>query len=232
MRFGTGESAVFALRGVTVSFEAGSFTAIVGPSGSGKSTLMHILAGLERPTEGRVQLAGRDLEGLGDRALTRLRRTHVGFIFQTFNLIGALSAEENLRLPLSIARGRVDTDWVAELLEAVGLTEYRSHRPGALSGGQQQRLAVARALVTRPSVVFADEPTGNLDSTASETILRLLTEANETFGQTIVIVTHDADVARRADRTLVLQDGRLREPETPEPGQVRAEWRPRRPKRW
>lgn len=208
-RFGTGDAAVFALRGVSVSLDPGSFTAIMGPSGSGKSTLMHILAGLDQPTEGTVQLGGRDLAGLNDRQLTLLRRRQVGFLFQSYNLIETLSAEENLRLPLSIARQRVDGEWIDELLDTVGLTAYRRQRPSALSGGQQQRLALARALVTRPAVVFADEPTGNLDSAARQAVLELLRDARDHLGQTIVLVTHDPAVAACADRSLHLRDGRV-----------------------
>jgi len=194
---------------VSVSLDPGSFTAIMGPSGSGKSTLMHILAGLDQPTEGTVQLGGRDLAGLNDRQLTLLRRRQVGFLFQSYNLIETLSAEENLRLPLSIARQRVDGEWIDELLDTVGLTAYRRQRPSALSGGQQQRLALARALVTRPAVVFADEPTGNLDSAARQAVLELLRDARDHLGQTIVLVTHDPAVAACADRSLHLRDGRV-----------------------
>ena len=179
----------------------------MGPSGSGKSTLMHLLAGLDRPTGGRVWIDGTDITELGDTDLTKLRRRHIGFIFQFFNLLPMLSAEENVLLPLSIAGEKPEKAWVEELLGKVGLTDRRTHRPSELSGGQQQRVAIARALISRPTVVFADEPTGNLDSTTSGEILDLLRDAVDHFGQTTVMVTHDARAAAMADRVLFLADG-------------------------
>jgi putative ABC transport system ATP-binding protein len=208
-RYGEGEAAVDALAGVTVAFPAERFAAIMGPSGSGKSTLMHILAGLDRPTSGTVWLDGREITGLGDAELTRLRRDKIGFIFQTFNLLPVLNAEENILLPLSIAGRKVDREWFDTLVRTVGIADRLSHRPAELSGGQQQRVAVARALVSRPSVVFADEPSGNLDSKASDEVLRLLRQAVDEFEQTVVMVTHDAHAASFADRLLVLADGRI-----------------------
>jgi len=208
-RFGEGEAAVDALDGVTVDFPAGRFAAIMGPSGSGKSTLMHILAGLDQPTSGEVEIAGVALTGLGDRELTQLRRDRVGFIFQTFNLLPVLNAEENILLPLSIAGRTPDREWFDRIVDTVGIRDRLSHRPAELSGGQQQRVAVARALISRPSVVFADEPSGNLDSKASNDVLDLLRHAVDDFGQTVVMVTHDAHAAAFADRLLVLEDGRL-----------------------
>jgi putative ABC transport system ATP-binding protein len=208
-RFGEGESAVHALRGVGVAFARGTFTAIMGPSGSGKSTLMHLLAGLDRPTSGHVEIDGVRLDGLNDKALTELRRTKIGFVFQSYNLLPVLSAEENVELPLRIAGDDPDAAWVDTLIDRVGLGERRTHRPSELSGGQQQRVAVARALVTRPAVVFADEPTGNLDSRSSQEILQLLRSAVDEFGQTIVMVTHDAGAAAVADRVLFLADGQI-----------------------
>jgi len=207
--FGEGEAAVQALAGVSVEFPAGRFAAIMGPSGSGKSTLMHLLAGLDRPTSGTVALDGVELTGLGDRELTELRRDRIGFIFQTFNLLPVLNAEENILLPLSIAGKRVDRDWFDRLIDTVGIRDRLTHRPAELSGGQQQRVAVARALIARPAVVFADEPSGNLDSKASGDVLALLRHAVDDFGQTVVMVTHDAHAASFADRLLVLADGRL-----------------------
>jgi putative ABC transport system ATP-binding protein len=208
-RYGDGEAAVDALAGVSVAFPARAFTAIMGASGSGKSTLMHCLAGLDRPTGGRVVLDGTDLASLDDRRLTELRRDRVGFVFQAFNLLPVLSAEENITLPLAIAGRKPEPAWLEQLIDAVGLGDRRAHRPSELSGGQQQRVAVARALVARPAVVFADEPTGNLDSTASGEVLALLRRAVDDFGQTVIMVTHDDDAADHADRTLVLADGRL-----------------------
>jgi putative ABC transport system ATP-binding protein len=208
-RYGTGEATVDALRGITVGFPRGEFTAIMGPSGSGKSTLMHILAGLDRPTEGSVVVDGTEIVGLDDRALTQLRRDKLGFIFQSFNLLPVLTAEENIMLPLSIAGRTPDRAWVARLQDAVGLRDRLTHRPAELSGGQQQRVAVARALAAQPAVVFADEPTGNLDSKTSAEVLQLLRRCVDEFGQTIVMVTHDAESAAIADRLLVLRDGLL-----------------------
>jgi putative ABC transport system ATP-binding protein len=208
-RYGEGEAAVEALADVTVSFPSGRFTAIMGPSGSGKSTLMHVLAGLDRPTSGIVRLGGVELTGLSDRELTQLRREKIGFIFQTFNLLPVLSAEENILLPLSIAGRKPDEQWLARLIDTVGIRDRLTHRPAELSGGQQQRVAVARALIARPSVVFADEPSGNLDSKASGDVLELLRQAVDDFGQTVVMVTHDAHAASYADRLLVLADGRI-----------------------
>ncbi len=208
-RYGEGEVAVDALSDVSVAFTKARFAAIMGPSGSGKSTLMHILAGLDRPTSGTVTLDGVELASLDDRALTLLRRERVGFIFQTFNLLPILDARENILLPLSIAGRSVDDAWFDELVDAVGIRDRLHHRPAQLSGGQQQRVAVARALVSRPAVVFADEPTGNLDSAASGEVLDLLRLAVDRFGQTVVMVTHDAQAASHADRLVVLGDGRI-----------------------
>jgi putative ABC transport system ATP-binding protein len=208
-RFGEGEAAVDALVGVTVEFRSGQFSAIMGPSGSGKSTLMHCLAGLDKPTAGSVEIAGIEITTLGDADLTELRREKVGFIFQAFNLLPVLTAEENIVLPLTIAGRDIDREWVDHLIDTVGLDDRRSHRPSQLSGGQQQRVAIARALVTRPAVVFADEPTGNLDSAASNEVLRLLRDAVDRFNQTVVMVTHDADAASVGDRIVVLRDGRI-----------------------
>jgi putative ABC transport system ATP-binding protein len=208
-RYGEGEAAVDALTGITVDLEPARLTAIMGPSGSGKSTLMHILAGLDRPTGGRVLIDGTDLSTLDDKHLTELRREKLGFVFQFFNLLPVLSAQENIVLPLSIAGRKPDPEWLDQLIETVGLTDRRTHRPSELSGGQQQRVAVARALVTRPAVVFADEPTGNLDSKASAEVLGLLRGSVDELGQTVVMVTHDAAAAAFADRILVLVDGRV-----------------------
>jgi putative ABC transport system ATP-binding protein len=207
--FGTGEAAVQALRDVNVDLLTGGFTAIMGPSGSGKSTLMHILAGLDVPTSGTVSIAGVELTTLSDRDLTDLRRDRIGFIFQTFNLLPVLTAEENILLPLSIAGRKPDPEWFDTLIDTVGIRDRLSHKPAEMSGGQQQRVAVARALVSRPSVVFADEPTGNLDSKSSADVLDLLRQAVDGFGQTVVMVTHDAHAASHADRLLVLADGRI-----------------------
>jgi putative ABC transport system ATP-binding protein len=207
-RYGAdGDTCVMALRGVSLEIESGKLTAIMGPSGSGKSTLMHILAGLDRPNEGEVTIAGTDITDLGDSELTRLRREHIGFIFQFFNLLPMLSAEENVVLPLKLAGEKPDREWVSELTTKVGLSERLSHRPSELSGGQQQRVAIARALVSRPTVMFADEPTGNLDSTTGGEILDLLRDSVTTLGQTTVMVTHDAHAAAIADRVLFLADG-------------------------
>jgi putative ABC transport system ATP-binding protein len=207
-RYGEGDAAVHALRGVSVDVAPGELVAIMGPSGSGKSTLMHILAGLDRPDAGRVGLGGVDIDGLSDEKLTRLRR-RVGFIFQSFNLLPMLSAEQNILLPGRIAGERPDPRWVGEVVRAVGLSERLRHRPSQLSGGQQQRVAVARALVSRPAVVFADEPTGNLDSASGGEILDLLRRSVEEYGQTTVMVTHDAKAATIADRILFLADGEI-----------------------
>jgi putative ABC transport system ATP-binding protein len=208
-RYGEGTAAVDALDGVSLSFERGRFNAIMGPSGSGKSTLMHILAGLDRPTSGSVVLDGVDLGTLDDADLTQLRRDKLGFVFQFFNLLPILTAEENIVLPLSIAGRDPDAEWLRRLIDTVELADRLTHRPAELSGGQQQRVAVARALVSRPAVVFADEPTGNLDSVASEEILRTLRQAVDEFGQTVVMVTHDAHAASFADRIVALRDGRV-----------------------
>ncbi|HEY1688962.1 MAG TPA: ABC transporter ATP-binding protein [Solirubrobacteraceae bacterium] len=208
-RYGEGEAAVNALSDVSVSFPSGRFAAIMGPSGSGKSTLMHILAGLDRPTSGGVSIDGIELTDLDDARLTQLRRDKVGFIFQTFNLLPVLNAEENILLPLSIAGRKPDQSWLKRLIETVGIGDRLSHRPAELSGGQRQRVAVARALASRPAVVFADEPTGNLDSKSSHDVLELLRHAVDDFGQTVVMVTHDAHAASFADRLLVLDDGRI-----------------------
>ena len=206
-RYGDGDSAVDAVRGVSLEVPAGQFTAIMGPSGSGKSTLMHLLAGLDRPNEGTVEIAGEDITSMGDKKLTRLRRKHIGFVFQAFNLVPTLTAEENVTLPLSIAGRKIDRRWVDLIIEQVGLGERRSHRPAEMSGGQQQRVAVARALVAEPTVLFADEPTGNLDSKSSAEVLALLRDAVSAYGQTTVMVTHDAHAAAVADRVLYLADG-------------------------
>jgi putative ABC transport system ATP-binding protein len=217
-RFGDGPAAVEALRGVTLSFRRASFNAIVGPSGSGKSTLMHLLAGLDQPSGGRIELGGVNLDGLNDDQLTDLRRERVGFVFQSFNLLPTLNAEENIALPMLLAGLQPDPAWVATLLTMFGITDRRTHRPSELSGGQQQRVALARALVTRPSVIFADEPTGNLDSVASDEVLRLLRRAVVDYGQTIVMVTHDPIAAAHADRVVELADGRVASDlETPDP---------------
>jgi putative ABC transport system ATP-binding protein len=206
-RYGEGDAAVDALRGISLDFPRGRYTAIMGPSGSGKSTLMHILAGLDRPTSGSVVIDGREITQMGDGELTQLRRDHVGFVFQFFNLVPVLNAEENLLLPLSIAGRKPDREWVGQLARTVGIEDRLNHRPSELSGGQQQRVAVARALVAKPAVVFADEPTGNLDSKASDEVLTLLRRAVDEFGQTVVMVTHDAHAASFADRLVVLADG-------------------------
>jgi putative ABC transport system ATP-binding protein len=208
-RYGEGETAVDALNGVSLSIGAGELIAVMGASGSGKSTLMHVLAGLDRPTAGQVWIDGTDIAQLGDTALTKLRRRHVGFVFQFFNLLPMLTAEENVVLPLELAGRPRDPEWTAELLETVGLTERRRHRPAELSGGQQQRVAIARALAAKPTVVFADEPTGNLDSTTGTGVLALLRHMVTTYGQTTVMVTHDPRAAAIADRILFLADGRI-----------------------
>ncbi len=207
--YGRGAGAVRALDGVNVAFEPGVFTAIMGPSGSGKSTLMHCLAGLDRLDGGRVEIAGTDLAGLSDTALTRLRRDRIGFVFQAFNLVPTLTAVENIVLPIRLAGRKPDPDWFARLVSAVGLVDRLTHRPSELSGGQQQRVACARALLTRPDVVFADEPTGNLDSHASAEVLSLMASSVREFGQTIVMVTHDPTAAAYADRAVFLADGHI-----------------------
>lgn len=206
-RYGRGDTAVDALRGVDLDFPAGRFTAIMGPSGSGKSTLMHVLAGLDRPTAGSVVVDGQDITELDDGELTRLRRDRVGFIFQFFNLVPVLNAEQNVLLPLSIAGRDPKREWVEQLMQTVGIADRATHRPSELSGGQQQRVAIARALISRPAVVFADEPTGNLDSKTSDEVLDLLRHAVDDFGQTVVMVTHDAHAASYADRLVILNDG-------------------------
>ena len=206
-RFGEGDTAVDALRGVSLDVERGKLTAVMGPSGSGKSTLMHILAGLDKPTSGSVSIDGTEITSLGDTELTKLRRRHIGFVFQFFNLLPMLSAEENVQLPLSIAGQKPYKTWFDDLLEKMGLTDRRSHRPSELSGGQQQRVAIARALVSQPTVVFADEPTGNLDSATSGEILELMRNSVDELGQTTVMVTHDPRAAAIADRILFLADG-------------------------
>jgi putative ABC transport system ATP-binding protein len=208
-RYGEGETAVDALRGVSVEVPRGRLTAIMGPSGSGKSTLMHILAGLDKPTSGSVEIAGTEITTLKDTELTKLRRSHIGFVFQFFNLLPMLSAEENITLPLSIAGEKPDPQQFKELIEAVGLGDRLSHRPAELSGGQQQRVAIARALVSRPDVVFADEPTGNLDSKTGAEILELIRHSVEELGQTVVMVTHEARAAAIGDRVLYLADGQI-----------------------
>ncbi len=208
-RYGADETAVHALRGVSLDVGRGKLTAIMGPSGSGKSTLMHILAGLDRPTSGSVSIDGTELGQLNDTQLTLLRRERIGFIFQFFNLLPMLTAEENVRLPLSIAGREPDREFFEDIVRTVGLADRRDHRPSELSGGQQQRVAIARALVARPAVVFADEPTGNLDSKSGHEVLSLLRRAVDEFGQTIVMVTHDANAAAVADRVLFLADGRI-----------------------
>ena len=206
-RYGEGESAVDALRGFTLEVPAGQFTAVLGPSGSGKSTLMHLLAGLDTPTAGTGAIGGEDITSMNDKQLTRLRRRHIGFVFQSFNLLPTLTAEENVTLPLAIARTRPDAGEVDRLLARVGLTERRDHKPAELSGGQQQRVAIARALVTQPTVLFADEPTGNLDSASGTAVLQLLRDAVDLDGQTTVMVTHDPRAAAAADRVVFLADG-------------------------
>jgi len=208
-RYGEGDTAVDALRGVSLDVSRGQLTTVMGPSGSGKSTLMHILAGLDRPTGGSVEIGGTEITTLGDSDLTKLRREHIGFIFQFFNLLPMLSAEENIVLPLTIAGEKPDKAWLEQLIESVGLNDRRTHRPSELSGGQQQRVAIARALVSKPSVVFADEPTSNLDSKTGGEILELLRQAVQDAGQTTVMVTHDPRSASIADRILFLADGNI-----------------------
>jgi putative ABC transport system ATP-binding protein len=220
-RYGEGDTAVDALRGVSLEVQQGKLTAVMGPSGSGKSTLMHILAALDKPTSGSVWIAGTDLGELNDTETTKLRRQHIGFVFQFFNLLPMLSAEENIVLPLTIAGQKPDKEWREELLKKVGLDQRRAHRPAELSGGQQQRVAIARALVSRPTVVFADEPTGNLDSKTGGEILGLMRDSVDTLGQTTVMVTHDPHAAAIADRILFLADGLIvRDMPRSEPGAV------------
>ena len=206
-QYGEGATAVHALRGVSLDVERGQLVAVMGPSGSGKSTLMHILAGLDQPTSGTVTIAGTEITGLDDADMTRLRRDHIGFVFQFFNLLPMLTAEENVLLPLSIAGEKPDRDWLEQLLTKTGLADRRHHRPSELSGGQQQRVAIARALVTKPTILFADEPTGNLDSKTGGEVLELLRASVEEYRQTIVMVTHEARAALIADRIMFLADG-------------------------
>ena len=208
-RYGEGETAVDALAGVDLQVASGKLTAVMGPSGSGKSTLMHLLAALDRPTSGYVVLAGTRLGQLSDTEITKLRRRHIGFVFQFFNLLPMLTADENIRLPLSIAGEKPDAEWYDNLVKKVGLADRLKHRPAELSGGQQQRVAIARALVSRPTVVFADEPTGNLDSKTGGDILELMRDSVDSYGQTTVMVTHEARAAAIADRILFLADGRI-----------------------
>jgi putative ABC transport system ATP-binding protein len=208
-QYGEGESAVHALRGVSLEVPVGQFTAVMGPSGSGKSTLMHLLAGLDRPSNGRVKIGGEDITEMPDKQLTKLRRRHIGFVFQQFNLLPMLTAEENILLPLSIAGRKPDKTAVAALIARVGLGDRLGHKPSQLSGGQQQRVAIARALASQPTVLFADEPTGNLDSTSGTEVLQLLREAVELDRQTTVMVTHDPRAAAAADRVLFLADGEI-----------------------
>jgi putative ABC transport system ATP-binding protein len=208
-RYGEGETSVIALRDVSVAIERGKLTAVMGPSGSGKSTLMHILAGLDRPTEGSVQLDGIDITKLDDDALTRLRRDHIGFVFQFFNLLPMLDARENILLPMAIAGRDPDPEWLKTVIDETGLSDRLTHRPLELSGGQQQRVAIARAMLSKPTVLFADEPTGNLDSNSGREILQLLRHSVDSVGQTVVIVTHDAHAASIADRILFLSDGEI-----------------------
>jgi putative ABC transport system ATP-binding protein len=220
-RYGEGDTAVAALCGVSIDVQQGKLTAVMGPSGSGKSTLMHILAALDRPTSGSVWVAGTKLGELSDTEITKLRREHIGFVFQFFNLLPMLTAEENILLPLTIAGEKPDPEWREELLKTVGLDDRREHRPAELSGGQQQRVAVARALISKPTVVFADEPTGNLDSKTGGEILELMRQSVEEMGQTTVMVTHDPRAAAIADRILFLADGRIvRELPRSEPAEV------------
>jgi putative ABC transport system ATP-binding protein len=207
--YGSGEALVTALDSVSVQFERGRLTAIMGPSGSGKSTLMHCMAALDKPTSGRVVVDGVDVQGLKDRALTQLRRDRLGFVFQSFNLVPTLNARENITLPIDIAGGKLDQEWFDTVIDTVGLRDRLTHRPNQLSGGQQQRVACARALISRPAIVFADEPTGNLDSRSSGEILAFLRRSVDEFGQSIVMVTHDATAASYADRVLFLADGKI-----------------------
>ena len=207
--YGWGDTRVTALDKISVSFNRGEFTAVMGPSGSGKSTLMHCVAGLDDVTGGAVFIGDQDLSTLGDRELTRLRRERIGFIFQAFNLVPTLTARENITLPLDLAGRKADPEWFDQVVETLGLSDRLGHRPNELSGGQQQRVAAARAMVSRPDLIFADEPTGNLDSTASAELLGFLQAAVREHGQTIVMVTHDAVAASYADRIVFLADGRV-----------------------
>ena len=207
--YGEGDTRVVALDAVDVELEQGRFTAIMGPSGSGKSTLMHCVAGLDAVTSGQVWIGGTEITGLGDKALTRLRRDAVGFVFQAFNLVPTLTAQENITLPLDIAGRDVDQEWFDTVVDTVGLRDRLGHRPSELSGGQQQRVACARALASRPQVVFADEPTGNLDSKSGAEVLGFLRRSVDEFGQTIAMVTHDPGAASYADRVIFLADGRI-----------------------
>ena len=206
-RYGEGDTAVDALKGVSLHVDQGKLTAVMGPSGSGKSTLMHILAGLDKPSSGSVEISGTEITTLKDSDLTKLRRRHIGFVFQFFNLLPMLTAEENITLPLSIAGEKPDQAWLQDLVGKVGLADRLSHRPSELSGGQQQRVAIARALVSRPTVLFADEPTGNLDSQTGQEILELMRDSVDSYGQTTVMVTHEPRAAAIADRILFLADG-------------------------
>jgi len=208
-RYGSGDTAVDALRGVSLSVQPGELVAVMGSSGSGKSTLMHILAGLDRPTAGRAWIGDAEITSLGDNALTKLRRKHIGFVFQFFNLLPTLTAEENITLPTRIAGRRADRKWLDEVISSVGLSKRRGHRPSQLSGGQQQRVAIARAVLARPTIMFADEPTGNLDSRSGGEILELLRGSVERYGQTTLMVTHDAHAATIADRIVFLADGEI-----------------------
>ena len=223
MTYGEGETEVRALDYVSATFQRGRFTAIMGPSGSGKSTLMHCMAGLDRPTAGSVRIGDTEIVGLPDKQLTALRRDRIGFVFQSFNLVPTLTAEENITLPQDIAGHRIDREWFDEVIGRLGIRDRLSHRPSELSGGQQQRVACARALVGRPDILFGDEPTGNLDSTPSAEVLSILRSAADDFGQTVVIVTHDPRAATYADRVLLLADGRLvRELEHPTADEILA----------
>jgi len=215
-QYGSGDNAVAALRDVSLGLERGSFTAVMGPSGSGKSTLLHCAAGLDRPTSGSIRLAGVDLDGLGEAALSRLRRERVGFVFQSFNLVPSLSAADNITLPLRLAGARPERAWLRDVVARVALSDRLRHKPGELSGGQQQRVAIARALVTRPHVVFADEPTGALDTRTGREILALLRESVDALEQTVVMVTHDPVAASFADAVVFLADGAVVD-ELPQP---------------
>lgn len=207
--YGAGSNMVHALRGVNVSFERGKFTAIMGPSGSGKSTMLHMLAGLDTPTAGSITIEGTEITGLNDDELTKIRRDRIGFVFQSFNLVPTLDARANILLPLKLAGRKVDLAWFRQVVESLGLESRLTHRPSELSGGQQQRVAVARALVMRPAVIVADEPTGNLDTQSSQEVLTLLRQAVDNLGQSVIMVTHDLDSALTADRVLVVRDGQV-----------------------